>query len=319
MKKYILLLFASTVLFTLSNAQSSSVLSDFVGIPLRSYAGLHVGITGFYGDVRNNHWMSGGNTIKADFMSEIGTDGNYAARIGLLFGQFSQNSSNQFRTDAVPASSEYPQEIFPLRHMLGGYEEGNLNFRTRFFELGFQGEYRLNHLPIFRSIFPYFSTGLKVLFFNPYVDRSKLNEQGEPILYESLRLDGQEIDILRNMPVPDGIYETRLKTTNLYGEKIKTVSVGFPLEIGFDLRVLPMIHIRCGTSFTFTLTDYIDGVSGKVARAARATQEAALAENPANYWTTATEAQQRAARLPTNKSNDFYSYTYVACYIKLPI
>ncbi|MGL4956126.1 MAG: hypothetical protein ACRC9X_03000 [Bacteroidales bacterium] len=319
--KYLLLpIFLFSLLYcNLSNAQSS-ILSDLFGVPITSYAGLQVGITGFYGDLRNSHWMAGDNTIKGEFMTDIGQDKTFGGKLSVMFGQFSQKTSGLSHTGAVEANSElYPQEMHPLRYVLGGYEEGNLNFRTRFFEIGLQGEYRLNHLSIFRTIYPFFSTGVNLIIYNPYADRSKLNYDGNPVLYETLRLGGTLEDMQRNQPVCDGDYETQLKTAQLYGAKIKGVTVGFPLEIGFDLRVLPMVHIRCGTSFTFTCSDNIDGVAGKVARAARATQETALAENAAHYWATATDAQQRAARLPTNRANDFYSHTYVACYIKLPL
>jgi hypothetical protein len=50
-------------------------------------------------------------------------------------------------------------------------------------------------------------------------------------------------------------------------------------------------------------------VSGKVARQAKSDQNAALSLD---------ETTQRAARLQTNRYNDFFAYTYVACYIYLP-
>lgn len=307
---------------------SRSRIGDLFGVPMRPYAGVQLGILSFYGDVRPNsghNWLVGKPGEKLDFMLEIGSEGMYAAKLSFMHGVFSSAQTylwGKVQVDANPAkyslnpNSGGVPPYSPQYYQLSSYQEGNLNFRTHLFNIGLQGEYRMKNIPNLRNIIPYISTGFNLLIFNPYSDFF-YTKSGQPISYESDRLEGymewgnppatNNPNQLHSSP-RDGKYETQLSTANLYGEgNFSTITLGIPLEVGFDFRVMPTVNIRFGASFTFTLTDNIDGVSGKVAR--KATFDPTLEyDAPVN----------RASRLQTNKYNDFFAYSYVACYIYLP-
>ncbi|MDR3187576.1 MAG: hypothetical protein LBT94_00100 [Prevotellaceae bacterium] len=285
---------------------SKSAIGSALGMDVRPYGGLSVGILSFYGDVRPNsghHWFSGYPGTKLDLMLEIGDLGEFSANIGFMYAYL--KSAQHSPNDVMVPSNEAPSEMRPLAL----YEEGNLNFRSNLFNIALQGEYRIRTIPGLQNIYPYVSTGVNILFFNPYADR--ISDKGKT--YQETRLTNYKNadNNLSGMlyPAYDKKYETNLKSAKLYGQKLGTVTVGFPVEVGFDFKVLPNATIRFGTSFTFTLSDDIDGVSGKVARQAKSDQNAALSLD---------ETTQRAARLQTNRYNDFFAYTYVACYIYLP-
>lgn len=305
-------IFLLTLLATFAtNAQaqlsSRSRIGDLFGIPMRPYAGLQVGILSFYGDVRphsGHNYFTGKPGVKFDFMLEMGSESEFAGKLSFMYGMFKESQAYPYdKVKVDPPSVTEALPVVELQHYdLSTYEEGNLNFRTNFFNIGLQGEYRIKNIPGMRNVYPYISTGINLLIFNPYADRLYNKANGTPQLYEEERIKG-----LHNpAPAYDKKYETQLKTANLYGQgSFSTISVGFPLDIGFDFRVMPTINIRLGSSFTLTLTDYIDGVSGKNIAA----HDAALSyDAPSN----------RASRLQTNSINDFYAYTYVACYIYLP-
>ncbi|MDR0712292.1 MAG: hypothetical protein LBF67_08120 [Prevotellaceae bacterium] len=287
---------------------------------IRPYGGLNVGILSFYGDVRphsGHHWLSGYPGAKLDLMLEVGQAGSVGAKVGFMYAYLKESQKYSYDI-TTPNSETIPPNLLPSKLFL--YEEGNLNFRSNLFNIALQGEYRIRAIPGLQDIYPYVSIGVNILFFNPHADR--VGADGET--YEKKRLKNYiEADYSYILhPAYDKKYETNLKSANLYGQKISTVTVGFPFEAGFDFRVLPDVNIRFGTSFTLTLSDDIDGVNGKIARKGQSDQSAAL--NPAaptatTYWSDPAYIKtQRAARLQTNRYNDFYAYTYVACYIYLP-
>lgn len=302
---FLLALLVTCATTTQAQLSSRSRIGDLFGIPMRPYAGFQIGILSFYGDVTRNsghHYLTGLPAGKFDFMLEIGSEGMFSANLNFMYGMFKKGQTYPYGKVTVPA----PLDIAPTEVQytdLAYYEEGNLNFRTNFFSIGLQGEYRIKNIPRFRNIYPYISTGINLLIFNPYADR-EYNKTSGPTLYEAERLKG----VGNPQPAYDKVYETQLKTANLYGQgSFSTISVGFPLDIGFDFRVQSGVNIRLGSSFTFTLTDNIDGVSGKVARAATFNPEL-------DYKAEV----NRASRLQTNNIYDFYAYTYIACYIYLP-
>jgi len=333
MKKNFLIVLIVLCSSILAKAQ---VLSDLFGTPARSYIGLQVGTLSFYGDVRptvGHNWLSGKPGAKLDYMLELGEDGLFAVKLGFTYGVLNDGLTRIWGSTEVPLVDDIslypPYDNDPdapnyQYKQLSSYEEGHLNFRTNLYVVGLQGEYRIRNIPGFRSIYPYISTGVNLIIFNPQADR--LNGD---IPYEDLRLTGWQYypypnpDRQRPYSYPDDylwapgqlptadrdqIYETDLKTANLYGQgSFSGITVGFPLEVGVDFRVMPNVNIRLGTSFTFTLTDNIDGVSGQIARSAKF--------NPALGYDAPVN---RASRLQTNKYNDFYAYTYAACYIYLP-
>ncbi|MDR1416865.1 MAG: hypothetical protein LBJ57_05555 [Prevotellaceae bacterium] len=266
-----------------------------------------------------HHWFSGYPEAKLDLALEIGRRGEFGAKFGFMYGYLKESQTHSFDELLPQHSSSRPPN-------LAIYEEGNLNFRSNLFGITLQGEYRIRTIPGLQDVYPYVSTGINILFFNPYADRIDV----DGVEYEAKRL-GQnssmnlpptQLRLNPNdifWPVRDKKYETKLRAASLYGQRMSMVTVGFPIEVGVDFKVLPNVNIRFGTSFTFTLSDDIDGVSGKVARKGKSDQNAAIGRESNSYWTnSAYEPTQRAARLQTNGYNDFFAYTYVACYIYLP-
>jgi hypothetical protein len=300
---------------------SKSAIGDWLGLEIRPFGGLSAGVLSFYGDVRANnghHWLSGYPGAKLDLLLEIGDMGEFGAKMGFMYA-YLKNAQRYYGDNIMTPNAEtLPSSLPPYLPL---YEEGNLNFRSNLFNIALQGEYRIRIIPGLQNIYPYVSTGINVLFFNPYADRMDADgatyEENRIASYQNAGFDLNLVEY----STYDKNYETNLKSAKLYGQNLSTVTVGFPLEVGVDFMVLPTVNVRFGTSFTFTLSDNIDGVSGKVARKGKSDQNAALALDPtgATYWNNpAYEQTQRAARLPTNRYNDFFAYTYVACYIYLP-
>ncbi|MDR0415693.1 MAG: hypothetical protein LBH84_09850 [Prevotellaceae bacterium] len=299
---------------------SRSAIGDWLGLDIRPYGGLSVGILSFYGDVRpynGHHWLSGYPGAKLDLSLEIGQLGELGAKFGFMYAYLKESQTSPFGV-LVHNHEALPNSLPPN---LAFYEEGNLNFRSNLFNIALQGEYRIRVIPGLRDIYPYISTGINILFFNPYADRM----DADGVTYEKKRLDNYNPSnppLNPNdafWPVRDKKHETKLKSAKLYNQNISTVTIGFPIEVGFDFKVLPTVNIRFGTSFTITLSDNIDGVSGKAARKGRLDQNTALNNLGNSYWNDSNyEQTRRAARLQANGYNDFFAYTYVACYVYLP-
>lgn len=299
---------------------SQSAAGDWLGVEVTPYGGLSAGILSFYGDVRptsGHHWLVGYPGVKLDLLLELGDKGAFGAKMGFMYACL--KSAQRHGYNAMTPNSEALPGSLPPNLFL--YEEGNLNFRSNLFGIALQGEYRVRIIPGLDNIYPYVSTGISILFFNPYADR--IGADGKSYEEKSLndyRSSGYDPTLLQQPPY-DKKYETNLKAANLYGQEMRTVAAGFTLEAGVEFRVLPEVSIRFGTSFTLTLSDNIDGVSGQAARRGKSDQNAALSLDPtgATYWSNPAQAQtRRAARLQTNEYNDFFAYTYVACYIYLP-
>ncbi|MDR1226948.1 MAG: hypothetical protein LBK47_08650 [Prevotellaceae bacterium] len=289
-----------------SVVSSRSKLGDLFGVPMKPYAGFGIGLLSFYGDLTPttaHNWFTGYPAGRVNFSLEIGSQGLWLAHFNVMGGLIreQQNYGGKGIEVDVFQNSNWTKDL------LGNHPEGHLNVSAALWSFGLMGEARLPYvIPREYNIRPYFAVGLSLLYFNPKSDRYYV-DNGDQTPYDEFYEDNRPVSY-------DKKYETVLRDSNLYGAgQFSRITLGIPLEAGIDFRITPTVNIRLGTSFTFTLSDYIDGISGKEARAARS-----LVSKYPTTLIAPTEQQQRAARLQTNHSNDFFAYTYISFQFYLP-
>lgn len=301
---------------SITGGSRSSSSGEIFGIPIKPYAGVSVGINSFYGDVKpkSHNWLSGNVGAKLNLSAELGSEGIFSAHFNVMYQYLKQSQRFDFNKGVMVGvgNESNPGNIINIARTY----EGNLNFRTHMWSIGIMGEYRHPFIfPRENNIRPFVGVGLSLLIFNPKSDRYFINAAGEPNSYENYYKDSYSAPY-------DHKYESAIRDSNLYGQgRFANTTLGIPIELGFEFRVIPnTLHIRLATSFTITLSDYIDGVGGKVARKARSTQQQMFDEYIADpsIGFNVPEKVERAARLQTNKSNDFYAFTYISFQFYLP-
>ncbi len=144
--------------------------------------------------------------------------------------------------------------------------ERNLNFNSHITTGGFTLNYNFNHLlNKKRVIDPYVQVGFESIEF---LSKSDLRDKnGDYYHYWS---NGNIMSLAENDPNAstaielsrDYTYESDIREENLDGfGKYRERSWGIPLEIGANLHTGNRLKFRIGTSFHFTFTDLIDGVT----------------------------------------------------------
>ena len=142
----------------------------------------------------------------------------------------------------------------------------NLNFNSHITTGGFTLNYNFSHLLSKKRIFdPYVQVGFESMEFLSKTDLKDKN--GNYYHYWS---DGTIMNMDENNPNAsnaielsrDYTYESDIREENLDGfGSYRERTFGIPLEIGANLHTGNRLKLRVGTSFHFTFTDLIDGVT----------------------------------------------------------
>lgn len=114
----------------------------------------------------------------------------------------------------------------------------NLSFKARLFELGLQGEWNITKFDIRadKTTAPYLFGGLALIYSNP---RAELGDRWfdlQPLGTEGQTLEG--------------------------GKKYSKLGIAFPIGAGLKISLSERINVGVDFGYRFTLTDYLDDVSG---------------------------------------------------------
>ena len=114
----------------------------------------------------------------------------------------------------------------------------NLSFKTKLFELGIQGEWNIIKLDIRddKNTAPYIFGGVALIYSNP---RAALGDQWYDL--QPLGTEGQTLE---------------------GGKKYSKLAVAFPIGAGLKISLSERINMGFNFGYRFTLTDYLDDVSG---------------------------------------------------------
>lgn len=210
--------------------------------------GLGSGVFNFYGDIRNNYINPtlGNFGYKFNVSTFLDEKRFYTVNLFFLYGQISANQ----------------QSLQDL--------SANLNFQTDLVTFGVNLEYNFEHfIPGDKFLRPYLSAGLENIQFTPKGDL--FDPEGNRYFYWP---DGS----IRDIPAEigdqqpstflhrDWNYETdlRQRERELYnlGNYSKN-SFAVPLDLGINMKISERTHLKLGTSFHYTFTDFLDNVSSE--------------------------------------------------------
>ncbi len=159
-----------------------------------------------------------------------------------------------------------------------------LNFRTELSILGVSVKYAFAHL--YRrptAVCPYISAGVETFHFNSKGDLK--NAQGEYYRYAS---DGTIRDALGRITTRDYVYETDLRSLDLYGRgSYPEYGFGIPLELGVEAFLAKRVSVRLGMALHLTTTDMIDNVD------------------------------EHSTGVPVDRHNDFFTYSFFSIHLDL--
>lgn len=168
-------------------------------------------------------------------------------------------------TDYLDAS------FFFIQGKVGANERSslrNVNFQSSLSVAGLQLQYNFHHLlPSSRVVEPFLGLGIESFEFLSKTDA--YDQFGNKYHYwndgsirnidQDATNSGEAIILQR-----DYTYETDIRAANLDGfGKYKEKSIAIPLSFGVNFKVSQKISLKVGTSYRFTMTDMIDGISDK--------------------------------------------------------
>ena len=144
----------------------------------------------------------------------------------------------------------------------GDNSTSNLNFKSNIFIGGVDIYYNFNHILKYqRPIHPYISIGAEIIQFAPKGDLTNANS---PYYYwqdGTIRNEKEDIGSVGSIISKDYNYETDLRNLDLYGYGAYSKSTfSVPINIGLNITVSKRVKCKIGTSFHFTMSDYIDNV-----------------------------------------------------------
>ncbi len=114
----------------------------------------------------------------------------------------------------------------------------NLSFKARLFELGLQGEWNITKFDVRadKTTAPYLFGGLALIYSNPRAALGDYWYDLQPLGTEGQTLEG--------------------------GKKYSKLAVAFPVGAGIKISLSERVNIGFDFGYRFTLTDYLDDVSG---------------------------------------------------------
>ncbi|MGB0982882.1 MAG: OmpA family protein [Saprospiraceae bacterium] len=187
----------------------------------------------------------------------------------------------------------------------------SLNVQTDISNAFFSFNYYTDNGVLFSSkarISPYFNFGIGITHFTPYADLLDANDQRYYYWSDFTIRDSPEMTVPPNggnIIEQDGNFETNLRDIQTEGVEYNTTTLSFPVGVGLKFRVSDRMNINLEAQAVYTLTDYLDDVSGE-------------------YITNSTDNFQNYASNPSNSSDafrgnpdglkDIYSYVSLGVY-----
>ncbi len=286
------------------------LLSLFIAIPFcasgqqNGYGwrlGIYGGASSYYGDlsyrgIDAQPFLAGfPNTFKRkskDYTYGVSIEKNLSPSVGIkVLGSVGQFTANDRTRD-------FNQQLLTNNP----YFQRSLNVQTKLQDLSLLVTYYLDNGKILSQksfISPYISLGIGVTQFRTYADLYDRN--GKQYYYwndNTVHTAAQESPGAE-LTAQDNAYETEL--TTLQTEKsanYSNITANFPLALGLKFRLADQLNLNIEAMARYTMTDYLDDVSGKF-KAEYSSELQAYAANPNNFTAT-----QRGR--PNDKLNDIY-------------
>jgi hypothetical protein len=228
---------SDSLIITSSEISDTSLLEDN-NASFKPIIGFGLGVFSFYGDVKN-YLTTPTNGLTSYRLSMSRNINNYFdiefhGSFGSVTGNENDNNTNR-----------------------------NLNFKTNLFIGGVDIYYNFNHLLTRqRPIHPYISIGAEIVQFAPKGDL--LTSDKSPYYYwqdGTIRNVEESTNSIGYVISRDYNYETDLRNKDLYGYgSYSKTSFSVPVDVGFNVTVSNRVKCRIGTTFHFTMTDYIDNI-----------------------------------------------------------
>ncbi|MDR1226947.1 MAG: hypothetical protein LBK47_08645 [Prevotellaceae bacterium] len=251
--------------------------SKATSFAFKPYVGVSFGLVTFFGDVRASNFsiFSGEPSLAFTASAALNEEENYLLTLGCFFGSLVSRQTSL--TSPVD----------------------NVNFYTKLSQYDLSFTYQLS--PLFDGLIrPFVALGVGVVSFRP---KGNLKDS-----------DGSYYHYQPNTPVTfNDRFETDLRRKDLYGAgDYPLTSPVIPVSVGGTFKISDYLYVKISYKFTYTFTDMMDNVSGKVAAAGRKvydsnTARALINQDYSNYYNdAATPPAMRAAALKTNSINDMY-------------
>jgi cell division septation protein DedD len=207
---------------------------------LRPSFALGIGMLSFFGDHNENHVSNPQyGRLGYDLFIAQKLSSSLSAGLYVLFGKVAAN------TQTASTHFNFESQI----------RTGGLNVEYNFDQLFKKKD---------RKISPWFSLGIESLEFLSKTDMRDAN--GNLYYYWN---DGSIRNMAQNSPGSghaillhrDYTYETDIRELNKNGYgKYREQCIAFPIGAGVLFHLSPKVEFKIGTTFHFTLTDYIDGI-----------------------------------------------------------
>lgn len=226
--------------------------------------GIHGGLGTYYGDLSTGRFLDpqtrtlrfweNPENLSYGLQLEYSMSNAWSFRMMATRGSFEANDrAVKWNGDAYRESDQY---------------ERALNFRTSYHDFDAMFIYNFDNGTLLgeKSFFaPYIGVGLGYMNFK--VKGDLYQENGDRYYYW---LDNTIRDISElspnapsaNIIEQDGVYETNLSELQAEGRDYATSTLTFPLVLGFKFRLNDRINLNLETLLHYTMSDYLDDVSG---------------------------------------------------------
>ena len=200
--------------------------------------GIGTGLINYYGELQNDYdnLLQGQPSFRINVYQYLDNKHHWKANLNLIYGT------------------------------LSGYERSytdltkNANFKTELLTVGLNAEYSFGNIyKGEKKIVPFISLGGE--YIASYTAKTDVtNENGDPYQYFP---DGT-IRIGDQIVTRDNEFETNLKTLDPYGRgDYEASDYALVADVGFDFKVSNRVALRVASSFHYTFTDDLDGISSE--------------------------------------------------------
>lgn len=221
--------------------------------------GLHSGIMSYYGDLSNSYFDAQhpfvNPTDNLDYLSyAVSIENNFSK----TFSWKLQASQGQFQ--AYDRSIDFDGNL-----IANDNRNRAINVQTDITNLAFTVNFYTDNDWLLNQkawIAPYFSVGAGITRFTPYGDL--FLENGNRYYYwnDGTIRDADESNTNANIIEQDLIFETNLANVQTEQVNYRTSTLSFPLGVGLKFRISDRINLNAEIQGQYTLTDYLDDVSG---------------------------------------------------------
>jgi outer membrane protein OmpA-like peptidoglycan-associated protein len=221
--------------------------------------GVHGGVMSYYGDLSNSYFDAQHPFLQPmdnlDYLSyALSLENNFSK----TFSWKLQASQGQFQA--------YDRSIdFEGNNTFNSNQIRGLNVQTDITNLAFTFNFYTDNDWLLSQkawIAPYFSIGAGISRFTPYADLFLENGDRYYYWYDGSIRDDMPTNVNANVIDQDFIFETNLARLQTEQVDYNTTTLSFPVGVGLKFRLGDRINLNTEVIGQYTLTDYLDDVSG---------------------------------------------------------